>query len=141
VVLNLEILRKRWEEIERNLVHLELAAALAPDDFISIPDKAEATMFRLVVSIEAAQAICSHLAVRVSSKTPNNPSECFACLAQGGLYEPELAAHLSAMSRFRNLLVHRYWNVEPLQVHGFLASGVADLRAYVKATTKFVGSR
>lgn len=135
--INLEVLRKRWEEIESNLCLLEQAAQLALSDFISIPDKVEASMFRLIVSIEAAQAVCSHLSARASTRTPDSPAACFACLADAGLYSAELGVNLGAMTRFRNLLVHRYWNIDAAQVHGFLADGIRDLRQFNQATMRY----
>ena len=41
------------------------------------------------------------------------------------------------MTRFRNLLVHRYWNIDAAQVHGFLADGIRDLRQFNQATMRY----
>lgn len=79
---NPEILRRRFGEIEQNLLLLEQAA-------------------RLPLS--------------------------------AGIYDDELAKRLAAMSRFRNLLVHRYWGLDPATVHGFLPQSLADLRDDIAA--------
>ena len=138
MTFNLEILRKRFGEIEHNLVLLEQAAELPLSDFLSLPDKVEATMFRLLICIEAAQAVCTHVAPRISSQTPDSAAHCFECLAQAGVYDDELAARLAAMSRFRNLLVHRYWGLDAATVHGFLPQSLNDLRLYIAAVSKQV---
>jgi uncharacterized protein YutE (UPF0331/DUF86 family) len=135
---NLEVLRKRFGEIEQNLTLLEQAANLPLSDFLNLPDKVEATMFRLLICIEAAQAVCTHVAPRVSSQTPDSAAHCFECLAQAGVYEDDLARRLAAMSRFRNLLVHRYWGLDPKVVHSFLPQSLRDLRLYIAAVSKQV---
>ncbi len=136
MAFNLEVLRKRFGEIEQNLLLLEEASRLPLTDFLNLPDKVEATMFRLLICIEAAQAVCTHVAPRVSSQTPDSAAHCFECLAQAGIYDDELASRLAAMSRFRNLLVHRYWGLDPAVVHGFLPQSLSDLRLYIAAISR-----
>lgn len=77
MAFNLEILRKRFSEIESNLQRIEEAAQISLDDFLGSPDKADATMFRLLVCIEAAQAICTHVAPRLTGAAPDSMAECF----------------------------------------------------------------
>ncbi len=128
MTFNLEVLRKRSKQ----------AAQLPLSDFLNLPDKVEATLFRLLICIEAAQAFCTHVAPRTSSHTPDSAAHCFECLAEAGVYDGELASRLAAMSRFRNLLVHRYWGLDPAQVHGFLLQSLNDLRLYIAAVSKQV---
>lgn len=140
MTFNLEVLRKRFGEIEQNLLLLEEASQLPLAEFLSLPDKVEATMFRLLICIEAAQSVCTHVAPRVTSQTPDSAAHCFECLAQAGVYDDELARRLAAMSRFRNLLVHRYWGLDPAVVHSFLPQSLQDLRQYIAAVSKQVAS-
>ena len=131
MAFNLEILRKRFSEIESNLLRIEEAARMPLDEFLQSSDKADATMFRLLICIEAAQAICTHVASRLTGASPDSMAECFECLSQIDVYPAPFAARLAAMARFRNLLVHRYWGLDLATVHGFLGQSVADLREYI----------
>lgn len=54
-------------------------------------------------------------------------------------WRSQLGQNLAAMSRFRYLLVHRYWNVDPAQVYSFLADGVRDLRQYLSSISQLIG--
>lgn len=133
MAFNLEILRKRFSEIESNLMLVEEAARMPLNEFLNSPDKTDATLFRLLICIEAAQAICTHVAPRLTGASPDSMAECFECLAAAGVYSAEFGAKLAAMARFRNLLVHRYWGLDLATVHGFLGQSVADLRQYIAA--------
>ena len=141
MTFHLEVLRKRWEEMQVNLALLDDAAALPLSEFSTTADKVEATMFRLIVCIETAQAICFHLCARVSTATPDSPASCFESLAKSGLFSDELAVSLASLCRFRNLLVHRYWSIDAQQVHSFLPEGIRDLRTYTESTMRYAGGQ
>ena len=96
-------------------------------------------MFRLLIAIEAAQAICTHLAARIPTPAPNSMGECFEGLRDAGLFDESLCLSLCQMARFRNLLVHRYWQIDLKVVHGFLNSRLVDLESYLSAVGGFVG--
>jgi uncharacterized protein YutE (UPF0331/DUF86 family) len=43
------------------------------------------------------------------------------------------------MARFRNLLVHRYWEIDPAQVLRFARENLGDFTAYLRAVAALVG--
>ncbi len=136
---NPELLRHRAGEIRHNLSLLREAAALDSHDFLADKDKQDASMFRLLIAIEAAQALCTHLAARIPTRTPDSMSECFEGLRDAGLYDNDLCTSLCRMARFRNLLVHRYWKIDLETVHKFLNEHLSDLEDYLKAVQDYVG--
>ena len=60
----------------------------------------------------AALALCYHVSARRLKRVPDDYAGCFACLADAGLVSTELSTRLQRMARFRNLLVHVYWEVD-----------------------------
>jgi len=42
------------------------------------------------------------------------------------------------MVRFRNLLVHRYWEVDPVRVLGYARENLGDFEAFLAAIENFV---
>lgn len=136
---DLEQLRYRFAEIRENVALLREASKLTASEFSNDRDFRDATMFRLLIAIEAAQAICVHLASRLPVRAPDSMASCFECLQSQSLLDEPLAQRMVQMSKFRNLLVHRYWNVDPSQVHGFLDAGAGDLDAYLSSVAEFLG--
>jgi len=47
--------------------------------------------------------------------------------------DDELASRLVRMVRFRNLLVHRYWEVDPVRVLGYARENLGDFEAFLVA--------
>lgn len=52
--------------------------------------------------------------------------------------DDELASSLVRMVRFRNLLVHRYWEVDPIRVLGYARENLGDFEAFLAAVEGFV---
>ena len=66
----------------------------------------------MLVSIQAAIDISSHLISQNGLKRPATYRETFDLLAQAGMISEELAAELSDLAGFRNVLVHVYWDLQ-----------------------------
>ena len=91
----------------------------------------DAAKYRLLLAIEAAISICTHLAARLAQQSPDSYADCFNVLATSGIIEEELADRLARMARFRNLLVHVYEEVDHGRVWEFLQTDLEDLDAYL----------
>ena len=131
--LNLDLLRQRAKEIRDALEVLRRYGALGREPFLARMETADAAKYRLLVAIEAAIAICNHLAARLADRTPESYADCFAVLATTGLVSPDLAARLGRMARFRNLLVHVYWRVDDARVWEVLTRDLGDFEAFLAA--------
>ena len=138
VTVNPELLRVRSGEIRLALAQLREAAANPVESLTNDANLRDATLYRLIVAIESAQAICTHLAAHLPTRAPSTVSDCFQALAERTVISPDLAGRLGQMARFRNLLVHRYWELDLARVHRILREDLGDLDAYLGAVTAFV---
>lgn len=138
--INPELLRTRAREIREGVSTLRLAGALPLLDFLRNLDLRDATLYRLLVAIEAAQSICNHLAAQVASRAPDSLPDCFQALQESGVIEAPLAGRLGRMARFRNLLVHRYWEVDYARVHRMLSEDLGDLELYLEQVGRHSGA-
>lgn len=131
--INPDLLRERAGDIREALEVLRAYGRLAREDFLSNREAVDAAKYRLVVAVEAAVAICMHLASRLAHRSPESYADCFALLAEQSLLAPELAERLGRLARFRNLLVHAYARVSDARVWEVLTRDLGDLEAYLAA--------
>jgi uncharacterized protein YutE (UPF0331/DUF86 family) len=103
--LNLDLIRSRSADIRRETEPLKAYAGLSHEEFVKDAEKVRAARYALIVVVEAAAAICNHLACR-SGRPPDSYPGCFEILGEIGIVEAPLAGRLAALSRLRNLLVH-----------------------------------
>ena len=138
---NLDLLRLRAQEIRRAANVLAGYSNLSQEEFVSDQMVVDAAKYRLLVAIEAAASMCTHLAARLLGEAPSSYAQCFQVLASSGIISPGLAERLAAMARFRNLLVHVYAEVDDNQVWEVLQSDLEDLKDYLSAIGAAVNDR
>lgn len=131
--VNADLLRQRAKEIRDALEVLARYGHLPQEEFLARAESVDAAKYRLVVAIEAAISICNHLAARLAQRTPESYADCFSVLATTGIISKELADRLGQMARFRNLLVHLYWQVSDTRVWEVLKDNLVDLETYLAA--------
>ena len=71
---------------------------------------------------------------------PDSLPDCFRALAEAGIVSTELANNLAAMARFRNLLVHRYCELDYGRVHQYLRESLGDLEKYLELVGQHLGA-
>ena len=133
MTLNPNVVRARCAEIEESVQRLETLAAIPLDDFLADRDTQDIASYRLLVAIEAVLALCYHVSSRRLRTTPEDYAGCFALLGEAGIVAPELTERLQSMAKFRNLLVHVYWQVDYRRVHAVMRENLQDLRAFAAA--------
>ena len=77
--------------------------------------------------------VCFHVSARRSHRVPEGYAECFGLLGANGVLDPDLARSLQRMARFRNMLIHVYWDVDYDKVYDILQENLGDLRRFMKA--------
>ena len=131
--LNLDLIRDRFQDIQQSLERLEQIGALSRDEFLADQDTLDVACYRLLVAIEAALQICFHVSAQKLHRVPEEYAECFAILGEAGVLSPDLSQNLQQMARFRNLLVHVYWQIDYHRVYGIIREHLDDLRAFIRA--------
>jgi uncharacterized protein YutE (UPF0331/DUF86 family) len=133
--LNGDLVRSRCAEIQESLARLERLRELGQEAFLADQDARDVACYRLLVEIEAAIALCYHVAAKRLRKVPEEYAECFGILGEAGIIPGELAGRLQQMARFRNLLVHMYRKVDYGRVYDALRGNLGDLRAFAAEVT------
>ncbi len=131
--LNRDLILDRFEDIRRSLERLERIKVTPREQFLADQDLLDLASYRLLVAIEAALQICFHVSAQRLHRVPEEYADCFAILAEAGILEGELSRSLQQMARFRNMLVHVYWQVDYNRVYDILHKNLEDLRRFVRA--------
>lgn len=96
--------------------------------------------YQFIVAIESCIDICTHLAAKLYLRAPESYAACFDLLREGKVIDGELAAQLSDLAKFRNILVHRYWEVDDRRVVRKLKTDLVYIEEFLKKVSAFVGS-
>lgn len=136
--IDIERVKERAREIRESLEKIRHYAALPDAEFFADERNLYTVMHLLLTAIEAVASLCAHILAKTARKSPASHAECFEGLRDLGVVDDELASHLVKMVRFRNLLVHRYWEVDPVRVLGYARENLGDFEAFLAAIENFV---
>lgn len=136
--INGDLVRSRCQDITDSLNRLERIAQQPREMFVEDRDAQDIACYRLLVAIEAALALCYHIAAHKLERVPEEYAECFQVLGSQGVIPEDLSTRLQGMARFRNLLIHMYHRVDYGRVHEIIRHDVQDLRAFCSEVIKLI---
>lgn len=136
--LNPDLVRNRCREITDSLARLERIGLMPKEAFLQDQDIKDIASYRLLIAIEAALSLCYHISSKRLKKVPETYAECFQLVCVAGLIPAELSDNLQKMARFRNLLMHVYWEIDEEALYTIITSHLEDLRKYCEAVVRLI---
>ncbi len=97
--------------------------------------------YNFIVAIEAAIDIANHLISKRGFRAPEDYADTFRVLADAGVLETNFAFELEKMARFRNRLVHIYWDVDVAEIWNILQSRLGDFEKYISQVGAYLASK
>ncbi|MCG0278958.1 MAG: DUF86 domain-containing protein, partial [Thermanaeromonas sp.] len=85
----------------------------------------------LVVCIEAAIDLCNHIIAKNRWRVPEDYADTFRIMGENKALPEDFIPNLVNMARFRNRLVHRYWDVDDKKVYTILQENLVDLERFI----------
>lgn len=131
----------RFDTVERNLQFLEEYEGFSLKRFTESYKDSQAAKYSLLEIIEACIDVASHIIAVKGFGRAERYSDMFRILRERGVLEGGLAQRLEDMARFRNLLVHRYGEVDDGRVLEFIQLNLGDVTEYMRQVQRFVDER
>ncbi|MDD2474122.1 MULTISPECIES: type VII toxin-antitoxin system HepT family RNase toxin [unclassified Methanoculleus] len=75
------------------------------------PHLVASAKYHLIIGIEAAIDLANHLIARNRWRAPEDYADTFRIMEERGIVDAEFAERLQRMARFRNRLIHIYWDI------------------------------
>lgn len=130
---------KLVSELRRSVARLRELGKLSEDAFIKDPDKIGSSKYHFIVAIESTIDMCNHIIARNGYRVPEDYGDTFRVMGEVGALERDFAEELAKMAKFRNRLVHLYWEVDDGQVYEIIQKRLSDFKALLDAMSQFLG--
>ena len=82
--------------------------------------------------VESSSGICIHILNNIFNVYPKGYPTCFTLLAEKNVISHELGNALANAARLRNILVHRYWEVDDEKVYQSARDGIRDFKRFAE---------
>jgi uncharacterized protein YutE (UPF0331/DUF86 family) len=130
---------KLVSELRMSVERLRNLAKLSQNDFVSDPDKIGSAKYHFIVAIESCIDMSNHIIARNGYRVPEDYGDTFSVMAEAGALKKGFAQELRNMAKFRNRLVHLYWEVDDKQLHEILQNRPGDFKIFLDSLSKFLG--
>jgi uncharacterized protein YutE (UPF0331/DUF86 family) len=87
--------------------------------------------YNLIVAIQGCIDICNHIVAKKGGRAPQDYGDCFKLMAELGILEESISNQLAQMAKFRNLLIHLYWQVDNERIYEILVKNLDDIEHFL----------
>jgi uncharacterized protein YutE (UPF0331/DUF86 family) len=136
--LDIEKIKQRFSEINESLQEIRSLTSLDSEEFWAEKRNIAAVKYYLLEAIEAVGSICTHIVAKKFNRAVSTFGECFEILEEEGIFDKELAERLKNMAKFRNKLVHRYWEINDKIVFKYAKEDLKDFIDFMRSIEKLL---
>lgn len=138
MAIDIEKIKQRVTEIRENIEKIKKYSSLPEKEFWKDERNILSIKHLLLESIESCGNICVHILANKIFKAPSSFAECFENLYKSNVISEDVSDKLIRMARFRNILVHRYWQINDQKVLDYAKNNLDDFNYFLRAIIKYL---
>jgi len=123
--------RKILSEIHGALILLKDLKLMPLAQFISDKHRISSAKYNFIVAIEGMIDLSTHIIASNGWAVPKDYSDAFTIMTENGAIQKDSLPVLIKMARFRNRLVHIYWEVDANFLYEVLQKSLSDIQGFV----------
>lgn len=139
--LDKELINLRIDVIERNLAEIKDITAEGYSNLMSNYRNELASKQALLESIEDCIDISNHIISVQGLRRPVDYKDIFLILGENHILDENLSRKMQEMAKFRNVLVHRYINLENERLFKLMQTETQDFRGFIKQILSYMEGR
>ena len=82
--------------------------------------------------------MCNHIIARNGYRVPDDYGDTFLVMGEVGAFDSNFAEELRNMAKFRNRLVHLYWELDDDQIYDILQTRIDDFKKFLDSVARFL---
>ena len=129
---------KLISEFRKSVSRLQKLKEKGRQKFLDDPDKIGSAKYHFIVAIESSIDMCNHIISRNGYRVPEDYGDTFKVMGENGAFDFEFSEQLVKMAKFRNRLVHLYWEVDDARIYKILEENLGDFIKFIKSIAGFL---
>ena len=131
----------KLRDLERYVQQLQKFQSYRYGDIENDLEKIWAIERGLQVSIQIIIDVGNHILASIGENHVNDYTDVLSKLGQHNILPPRFAAEIQVMAGFRNILVHRYTEVDLEKVYDVLQNRLGDFMKYIGYIQSYFSSK
>ncbi len=128
-----QTIKDRIQKMRDYLKKLKQLAQLNKDDFLSDFRNIESSKYLLQVSIECCLDMANHIIASEKLRSPKDYADSFRVLHENAVVPDGLIKNLVEMTKFRNRLVHIYWEIHDELIYEIIQEHLNDFDHFIQS--------
>jgi len=133
-----EKIEKLFSELDEYLLALNELKTLSLSEYVKEKRNIYSGRYLLQISIETCINISNHLISTWKLGLPKEYADTFRILAKSEIISNELVEKLILMTRFRNRIVHLYWDIDDEFVKKIIETNLEDFYLFQEAIRDYL---
>ena len=129
----------RIDRIRRFKRDLEEFGRIPREAFRTNRERQYAVLHAMQNAIEGCIEIASHIVSADRLGAPTDYAHLFSLLEENRVIPSSVAEAMRQMARFRNRIVHLYWDLDLDLVYEYLTGRLGDVDSYLAAIERYLG--
>ncbi|MBW1696345.1 MAG: DUF86 domain-containing protein [Deltaproteobacteria bacterium] len=136
--INVEKLKKLFAETNKALRTLRNLSQLNTRELLESEANLDRVKYNFIIAIQLLIDICNHIVAKSHGRPPEDYADCFKALSELDVIDSDLSKKLSQMAKFRNLLIHLYWEVDNKKVCHILKHNLKDFDQFLNTISLYL---
>lgn len=137
--INIEKIKTLEKDLLNTVSEIKSIITMNEEVFVKEPKEIYALRYLLIEAVEAMANICNHILTRVTSQVPKGYPDCFEKLSEARIITKELGEKLRKVASLRNILIHKYWEIDDQKIFRSAKENIEDFEQYLREINKFIG--
>jgi uncharacterized protein YutE (UPF0331/DUF86 family) len=137
-----EINIEKIKTLEKDILNSvsEIRSLIAKEEEIFIKERRDIYSLRylLIEAVEAIANICNHILARMTGQVPKGYPDCFEKLSEAKIITGELGEKLSKAASLRNIIIHKYWEIDDRKVFKSARENIGDFEEFLRQINEFI---
>ena len=126
------------KDIIEALDELKFLTSLDIDEFIKNRSARFSMRYSIVVIVEGSADIGIYVLERCFNEEAKGYRDIFMRLSEKGVIDSETAMKMASLSSLRNMIVHRYWNVDDIRIYSEAKkNGIRAIEKFIEEVKEF----
>ena len=140
-MVQLEIMQRKLAELDARVARVRAHRRPSAAELASDRDALDLVAFNLMLAVQAACDLATHLIADEGWTAPATAAESFLRLAEHQVIPAKTAAALRRAVGFRNVVAHGYAGIDVAAAHAASTAGVDDLDGFAREVATWLLSR
>jgi len=139
-MIDKEKIESLFNELDKYLKELSELSSLPVSEYLDNSRNVYSGRYLLQIAVETCINIGNHIISRLELGVPREYADTFRILQSNNIIPQQLLETLVLMTRFRNRVVHLYWDIDDKLVFEIIKNNYKDFTKFRTAVLKYLKS-